>query len=66
MYDSLDKDFINDSEGIIFGTPTYYANVSWEFKKWFDESNGYNLEGKLGAAFATANDTPSIAFAPKF
>lgn len=51
----LDKDFINDSDGIIFGTPTYYANISWEMKKWIDESNQYNLEGKLGAAFATAN-----------
>lgn len=53
--DKLDKDFINDSDGIIFGTPTYYANISWEMKKWIDESNEYNLEGKLGAAFATAN-----------
>lgn len=53
--DKLDKDFINASDGIIFGTPTYYANISWEMKKWIDESNEYNLEGKLGAAFATAN-----------
>lgn len=52
---NLDKDFINDSDGIIFGTPTYYANISWEMKKWIDESNEYNLEGKLGAAFSTAN-----------
>lgn len=54
-FEDADKDFINAADGVIFGTPTYYANVSWEFKKWFDESNGYNLEGKLGAAFATAN-----------
>ena len=53
--DNIDKDFINDSDGIIFGTPTYYANISWEMKKWIDESNEYNLEGKLGAAFSTAN-----------
>lgn len=53
--DNLDKDFINDSEGIIFGTPTYYANISWELKKWIDESGQYKLEGKLGACFATAN-----------
>lgn len=53
--DNLNKAFVNDSEGIIFGTPTYYANISWELKKWIDESNEYKLEGKLGACFATAN-----------
>ncbi|MDO5516358.1 MAG: flavodoxin domain-containing protein [Clostridium sp.] len=53
--DNLDKDFVNDSQGIIFGTPTYYANISWELKKWIDESKDFNLEGKLGACFATAN-----------
>lgn len=50
-----DKEFIDDSNGIIFGTPTYYANMSWEMKKWIDESSSFNLEGKLGAAFSTAN-----------
>lgn len=52
---AIDKDFINDSDAVIFGTPTYYANIAWEMKKWIDESTEYNLEGKLGAAFATAN-----------
>ena len=51
----IDKEFIDDSKGIIFGTPTYYANMSWEMKKWIDESSSFNLEGKLGAAFSTAN-----------
>ena len=51
----IDKEFIDDSSGIIFGTPTYYANMSWEMKKWIDESSSFNLEGKLGAAFSTAN-----------
>lgn len=53
--DEVDKEYIESSEGIIFGTPTYYANMSWEMKKWIDESSSYNLEGKLGAAFSTAN-----------
>ena len=52
---SIDKDFINNSDGIIFGTPTYYANIAWELKRWIDESTEYKLEGKLGATFATAN-----------
>ena len=51
----IDKEFIDDSNGIIFGTPTYYANMSWEMKKWIDESASFNLEGKLGATFSTAN-----------
>lgn len=53
--DTVDKKFLQESEGIIFGTPTYYANISWEMKKWIDESSEFNLEGKLGAAFSTAN-----------
>ncbi|AGX41868.1 flavodoxin family protein [Clostridium saccharobutylicum] len=53
--DAVDKKFLQESEGIIFGTPTYYANISWEMKKWIDESSEFNLEGKLGAAFSTAN-----------
>ena len=51
----IDKEFIDESKGIIFGTPTYYANMSWEMKKWIDESSSFNLEGKLGATFSTAN-----------
>ena len=51
----IDKEFIDASNGIIFGTPTYYANMSWKMKKWIDESSSFNLEGKLGAAFSTAN-----------
>ena len=39
--DEIDKEFINDSDGIIFGTPTYYANISWEMKKWIDESSEF-------------------------
>lgn len=53
--DEMDKEFLKDSDGIIFGTPTYYANISWEMKKWIDESSEFDLEGKLGAAFSTAN-----------
>ncbi|WP_244834014.1 NAD(P)H-dependent oxidoreductase [Clostridium sp. BJN0001] len=53
--DNIDKDYLKEADGIIFGTPTYYANMSWELKKWFDESGSLNLEGKLGAVFSTAN-----------
>jgi NAD(P)H dehydrogenase (quinone) len=53
--DHVDAGYINESKAVIFGTPTYYANMCWQIKKWFDEGGKYNLSGKLGAAFATAN-----------
>lgn len=53
--DNIDMDFFNESKAVVFGTPTYYANVCWQIKKWFDEGTKYDLSGKLGAAFATAN-----------
>lgn len=53
--DKIDPDYLNESCAVIFGTPTYYANTCWQIKKWFDESHAFRLEGKLGAAFATAN-----------
>lgn len=52
--DSIDYDFIEKSQGVIFGTPTYYASMSWQMKKWFDTST-CKLSGKLGSCFATAN-----------
>lgn len=51
----VDYEFLKESKAVIFGTPTYYASFSWEMKKWFDESKGCDLEGKLGAVFATEN-----------
>lgn len=51
----VDKEFINESSAVFFGTPTYYSSISWQMKKWFDESFKLNIEGKIGAAFATAD-----------
>lgn len=53
--EELNYDYIKEAKSIIFGAPTYYANISWQMKKWFDESFTYNLEGKIGAVFATEN-----------
>lgn len=50
----MDKDFIDESTCVIFGTPTYYASMAAEMKLWLDKESGkYNLAGKLGGAFAT-------------
>ncbi len=53
--ETLDTGFIKASRAIVFGTPTYVANISWQMKKWFDTEWNCQLPGKLGAAFATAN-----------
>ena len=53
--DEIDKVFLDDSRAVVFGTPTYYANTCWQIKKWFDESRDFQLGGKLGAVFATAD-----------
>lgn len=51
-----DADYVNESAGIVFGTPTYYANMCWQLKKFFDiDSAPIKLSGKLGGVFATAN-----------
>lgn len=51
--DSPDKAFIEASDAVIFGTPTYVANMCWQMKKFFDTRLNYNLAGKLGSAFST-------------
>ena len=45
---------LNESVGVVFGTPDYYASESWQMKKWLDTCP-VNLGGKLGGAFATSN-----------
>lgn len=49
-----DLDFLAESEAVIFGSPVYFSSMSWELKKWFDHSFRIRLDGKLGAAFVTA------------
>ncbi len=52
--EDLDLDFVKECSAVIFGTPTYYASMCWQMKKWFDTA-GVQLSGKLGSCFATAN-----------
>lgn len=53
--DNVDENFVNDSKAVIFGTPTYYANMTWQMKKWLDTNKTCKLEGKIGSMFATCN-----------
>ncbi|WP_024614936.1 NAD(P)H-dependent oxidoreductase [Clostridium sp. Ade.TY] len=52
---NIDIDFLNESKGIIFGTPTYLANTTSNLKNWLDNSHHINFEGKIGAMYATAD-----------
>ena len=51
----VDLNFLEQSEAVIFGSPVYFTGMSWELKKWFDQSFRTNLKGKLGTVFVTAN-----------
>lgn len=52
--DHIDKGFVEASKVIIFGSPTYYASMSWQMKKYLDTMD-IKLAGKMGCAFATEN-----------
>lgn len=52
--ETIDFDYLKDSETVIIGTPVYVADMSWQLKKWFDTVGNCDLSNKLGAAFATA------------
>jgi NAD(P)H dehydrogenase (quinone) len=47
-----------EPQGIIIGTPTYFAATTAEIKKLIDKSIKHfgKLEGKVGAAFASSGD----------
>lgn len=50
-----DEAYIEESQAVIFGTPTYVANMTWKLKEFFDTKLKLKFSGKLGAAFATEN-----------
>ena len=52
--DETDVKFLEECDGVIFGSPVYFTSMSWELKRWFDNSFRINLRGKVGAAFVTA------------
>ncbi len=46
--------FVDGADGILIGTPDYYAGECWQIKQWLDTCPCH-LAGKLAGAFATAN-----------
>lgn len=54
--DAIDVDYVKGSKCVIFGTPTQTADMAPAVKKWFVEATKpYDLAGKIGGVFATAN-----------
>lgn len=54
--DEIDEDYLAEAKAIIFGSPTYHGDISWQMKKWFDTSAmSYDFGDKLGAMYATEN-----------
>lgn len=51
-------DDLLDPDGIVIGSPTYFAAATSEIKKFIDDSIKHfkKLEGKAGAAFASSGD----------
>jgi len=56
--DEVTKDDFIESDAIIAGSPVYFGTMAAQLKKVFDEFVGVRkkMEGKVGAAFATAGD----------
>lgn len=52
--DQADEAWIKESSCVVLGTPTYYADVSGTIKVFLESCKKYELPGKLGGAFATA------------
>ncbi len=61
MVEEVDVGSLVDYDGIIVGSPTYFSNVSWQVKKFIDETyplrqGKFRLKGKIGGSF-TSSDT---------
>ncbi|MGQ9632505.1 MAG: flavodoxin family protein [bacterium] len=52
-------DDLLEADGIAIGSPVYYGTMAAEIKKFLDDSVTHHgrLDGKIGAAFASAGDT---------
>jgi len=54
--EDIDEKWVKESKCVIVGTPIYYASVSGAIKSFLESPcRKYELAGKIGGAFATAN-----------
>ncbi|MDL2219376.1 NAD(P)H-dependent oxidoreductase [Ruminococcaceae bacterium OttesenSCG-928-O06] len=53
--EEIDKAYLKESQCVIFGAPTYVADVAGGMKSWFDgPGTALGLAGKMAGAFATS------------
>jgi NAD(P)H dehydrogenase (quinone) len=57
--EDVNPDELLDIDGLVVGSPTYYGTMAAEIKKFLDDSVKHHgkLDGKVGAAFASAAST---------
>lgn len=54
--EDCDEEWVKESKCIVLGSPIYMASVCSEIKKWLETTcRNYQLAGKIGGAFATAD-----------
>lgn len=54
--ENVDKKWINESKGVIVGSPTHMADIAQGMRAWLSgPATEFDLSGKIGGAFATAN-----------
>lgn len=50
----VDADYVKTCDGVILGSPTYFASLTANIKTWMEtEAPKLGLAGKLGGAYAT-------------
>ena len=47
--DEVDVEFLQTSDAVIFGSPVYFTSMSWELKRWFDNSFRIDPGGPAGS-----------------
>lgn len=52
--EKVDVDYLKECQGVVFGTPTYYATSSCQLMEWLSQTD-IDFAGKLGGCFATAH-----------
>ena len=52
--EDADLEYAEKCQAVVFGAPTYEGTMSWQMKRFIDESR-IALRGKLGGVFASQN-----------
>ncbi|HML36480.1 MAG TPA: flavodoxin family protein [Bacillota bacterium] len=52
--EQIDETWVKESRCVVLGTPTYYADLAGTVKSFLENCKKYELAGKMGGAFATA------------